>query len=656
MKSVKRVLSLFLTFLLISLSALPAVAAKEQLTFLIVSGSRNNSALVKTVTLAAAEFIDAGFSVAVVSDTSVPVSGAVLIKQTEGLGEEGYVIETDGNINLYYSEEGYSSYYGGASFNGLLYGLRSILKMKLSGGVTDERFSPDTKERTVMLDIARKFYTIDWIKNFIRQMSWMGYNSLELHMTEEQGARCNIWRDAAGNSVPDCNGNDFSFMIGYSDVSWNTDYRDPAAAYFYNRNELADIVSWAKEYHIEIIPSVDFPGHSYNLINRFENMYSSSEFSFNYDGYTFSGTAPISASGSNGACIDVSSQFARALSFAITDAYAAFFRRFGCSKFNIGGDEVSVNDENWVTYASERGGYSQGDAFIIYMNSLADIVKARGYRARAFNDYFDSVSASVSVSPSLEMVCWSTPPGTYGGRTMYNALVGYTYYVLRNNSSAGDARSETNTHWWFNHASAERIYSGCGGCGYGGCQVSGGWNPTLFRNYNSSYGPTVTGSQLGGGYFLIWGDWAGWDTEENMWMRNDGYNLIDRMWANIAKMLDSDADSSLSFGAYSAKVSAYRFFPGFSSPSVASTVAVGYAQAMRSDYASRTFLEWDADSDGSVTVADARLIMRAAENPETTNIVLACCDPDGNGRISASDAEKAFATAVGLVLPVLNTR
>ncbi len=71
----------------------------------------------------------------------------------------------------------------------------------------------------------------------------------------------------------------------------------------------------------------------------------------------------------------------------------------------------------------------------------------------------------------------------------------------------------------------------------------------------------ITGKSLGGGYFLIWGDWAGWDSESNIVRRNDDLNVIDRMWASIAKMNDFDCEKNQSYSAFKNSVSAVRFSP-----------------------------------------------------------------------------------------------
>lgn len=532
-------------------------------------------------------------------------SGDIILLQDATLPEEGYRLDiTADSITVRYAAGEAQSYYGGeGSHNGLLYGLQAM--MRLFDGSTADCCTvidaPDTKERTVQLDIGRKYWTMNWIKNFIDEMSWMGYNALDLHLTEDQGCRANIWRDNEGTPVSDCNGNDFGWMIGYHGVSWNQDYHDPNADRFYSRDDLTELVEYAKSRHIEIIPAVDYPTHADCLIAKYQANFVDTgiDFSFRYHDTLYSGHAPLQ--GGNNATINVADDYARNLTFAVTQAYADFFGSFGCSKFNIGGDEVSGASYRWADsdFNLSNGGSSGNykDAYVIYMNRLAAVLKAErygsdlhGYRVRAWNDslfgtgYYCylpdgtrpqyTAAATVAVDPDIE-VCFWTAVSTHRspselaaeGRTVYNCINWYTYYVLRYNSTYGDARDDSCLQWTFNHGCAQRLYAGCGNaCAYS-CRHTGGWSPADFNGCTDDCftDQFVTDSALGGGYFLIWGDWAGLDTEESIWTRTDSYGLLDRMWANAAKQWNWDAELSVNYADFASLTARHRTFPGFTS-------------------------------------------------------------------------------------------
>ena len=531
-------------------------------------------------------------------------TGDLVIRENTGLANEQFRLSvTAENATIEYTPGDVMSFYNGeGNYNSLLYGFHALLKLfngNQVGACTVED-QPDTKERTVQLDIGRKYWSVEWIKNLIDEMSWMGYNAMDLHMTEDQGIRANIWRDSSGNVVLDANGNDFSWMIGYNVVSWNTTYTDPNANKFYNRDELTEIVNYAKSRHIEIIPAVDYPTHADCLIAKYASNYGSSNFTFYFNGQSYTKSGSL-ADGTT-QTINIPDDYTRNMTFAITDAYAQFFAQFGCSKFNIGGDEVAGASSSWASssFNKSNGGSNVKDAYVIYINQLAAMLQQNtygsdnhSYRVRAWNDalfgngFYLSGSwtpygydATVSVNKDIDVLFWTalskhTSPNTLAGqgRKVYNCVNWYTYYVFRNNDTYGDARDDKNLQWTFNHGNAQFVYSGCsGGCVYGSsCQHKGGWYPGDFNGCTSDCYVSSqyrTDDQLGGGYFLLWGDWAGWDTEDNIWNRTDNYGLIDRMWSNAAKMWKWNMDSNLdysSFKALTAQTGGIRFFPGFTS-------------------------------------------------------------------------------------------
>lgn len=580
----------------------------------VVSTSAPTGQFAKTLQLIASQF--AAKSVPTATPMSIvygPAASArdgdLIVQADNSLSGEAYRIEiTSSNATIYFTAGAANLFYGGeGSYNSLLYGGNTLLKLFITNGsstvscctISD---APDTAERTLQLDIARKYWTVDWVKNLIREASWMGYNTLDLHMTEDQGYRANIWRDRNGNTVLDCNGNDFNWAMGGNIVSWNKSYYDTTNG-IYSRDDLIEIIECAKEYHIEIIPAVDFPTHADALIAKFNSNFvnTGTNFSFQFDGKTYTGRSSLSVDTTQ--TINIVDDYARNLAFAVTQAYADFFADYGCTKFNIGADEVAGASRSWATasYTTQHGGSIAKDAYVIFINELAGILQRNAYgadnhnyRVRAFNDclfgtgfYFygsytpDRTQATIAVNPDIDVLFWTasgyhTSPSTLAaqGRTVYNCINWYTYYVLRYDTAnnTGEARSDNCTQWTFNHASPERIYSGCGrGCKYGSNCSGEGWNPTKFWGCTTGeYRETVT-TNLGGGYFLVWGDWAGWDDQTSIWnsdgsTSNNGsanYNLIKRMWSNAAKQWSWSVDSKLSFSDFSTYREAVRHYPGF---------------------------------------------------------------------------------------------
>lgn len=544
----------------------------ESIGNIIIASADENERVCETVELAIEMFNSSGVlkgkTVSLADVSGGKHTGDIILIENGDIPDEEYRrIITGSNVYVYYNPAG--------GCRGLLYGLQDILKLCISSAdgqlkCGESNFSPETKERVLMLDCARKCWSVGWIKNLITEMSWMGFNTLELHLTEDQGIRANIWRDKNGKPVPDCNGNDFSALCGGTIVSWNEDYHEDTGAE-YSRDDIIEIIKWAERLHIDIIPSVDFPGHSKNLVIRCEEEVKNG-FEFNYNGqkYSASPDEKISAEGSKSNTIDVSSDFARNLSYAVMQAYAAFFKEYGCDRFDIASDEVSVDDDSWAEYAEANGGSTMFDGYVIYVNSLCDILKDMGYTVRANNDFLYSEKSNIPIDKELQICYWKPTDSYYGsaeylvseGRTVFNCVESYCYYVLRQSKSGYDARSPKCGWWDFHHSTAKRVFSGCGGqCGFSSCNEPGGWNPSKMWAFDSDNKTKVTDGCLGGGYMYIWGDWAGWDTEENLFYRQDELGLVGRMWAISSKMLDWDADKAMSWDEFEDYIDKIEYSP-----------------------------------------------------------------------------------------------
>ena len=133
-------------------------------------------------------------------DTQMLRAGDILVQlvaDDPNIGAEGYKIEV-GSYATVTAEDA----------RGLLYGLNMLQKHFRNGNNNSIKGfttydTPDTKERTVQLDCARKYFTVEYICNFIKEASWMGYNTLQLHFSEDGGFRADLWDDSlCGRSLP----------------------------------------------------------------------------------------------------------------------------------------------------------------------------------------------------------------------------------------------------------------------------------------------------------------------------------------------------------------------------------------------------------------------------------------------------------------------
>ena len=159
-----------------------------------------------------------------------------------------------------------------ATTAGCWYGLQTIKKLlpaNVMAGVADETVTeyalpfvdiddaPRFAYRGFMLDVSRHFFDVAEVKRMIDMMAAYKLNRFHWHLTDDQGWRVEIKKyprlTSVGSIAPD------AYIVDrqYGSYWLNSAY----GPYFYTQDELRDVVAYAAERHIEVIPEIDMPGH-----------------------------------------------------------------------------------------------------------------------------------------------------------------------------------------------------------------------------------------------------------------------------------------------------------------------------------------------------------------------------------------------------------
>src|SRR5690606_32859912 len=105
-----------------------------------------------------------------------------------------------------------------------------------------------------MLDVARSFLPLDYLKAHIDRMALFKLNRLHLHLSDDQGWRVEI------KQYPR-----LAEIGGASAV-------DGGRSGFYTQQELKDLVAYAQARQITIIPEIDLPGHTQAMIAAYNEL------------------------------------------------------------------------------------------------------------------------------------------------------------------------------------------------------------------------------------------------------------------------------------------------------------------------------------------------------------------------------------------------
>jgi hexosaminidase len=188
------------------------------------------------------------------------------------LGKEGYVIdmqkdkiviEANENAGFFYATQtllqyfklnpnGYSKTMDSHEDTKLVFASRTAAK------ITDyPRFSYRGKH----LDVSRHFFTIDELKIYIDLLAYNKINYFHWHLTDDQGWRIEIKKYPLLTQIASCRE---QTLIGHygDNPAGQEKYDNKEYCAFYTQQQVKELIAYAAERYITIIPEIEMPGHS----------------------------------------------------------------------------------------------------------------------------------------------------------------------------------------------------------------------------------------------------------------------------------------------------------------------------------------------------------------------------------------------------------
>lgn len=217
--------------------------------------------------------VPTGYSFDVVKGNNVPSGNIYLttVGGDEALGDEGYkvTVNSDGVKILAYKPEGLFR---------AVQTLRQLLpadieKNSLVNGVewsmpyTEINDKPEYSYRGTMLDVARHFFSVDQVKRYIDNAAQYKINKFHFHLSDDQGWRLQL-KGTIGEEQEDLNK---LIEIG----AQSSVYGDKGG--YYTQEEFKEIVEYANERYIEVIPEFDMPGHTWAALVSLNYLNSTSD-------------------------------------------------------------------------------------------------------------------------------------------------------------------------------------------------------------------------------------------------------------------------------------------------------------------------------------------------------------------------------------------
>ena len=259
---------------------------------------------------------------------------------------------------------------------GIFYGIQSLRQLiKSEAGkwiipkltITDY---PALSWRSFMLDEGRYFKGEKVVKQILDEMALLKMNVFQWHLTDDQGWRIEIKKYPRLTEI--------GAFRDSTQMEWYESHHYDGKPHggFYTQTQIRNIIKYASERHITIIPEIEMPGHSAAAIAAYPWLSATGKeikvpcnFGVQYD--VFNVTDP------------------KVLNF-LNDVIDEVTALFSSGILHIGGDEVRYDQWNASSsvqkFIQEKGFSSASDIQVWFTNQMSKVIAQKGWRMMGWND------------------------------------------------------------------------------------------------------------------------------------------------------------------------------------------------------------------------------------------------------------------------------
>jgi len=179
-----------------------------------------------------------------------PGNAISLILADRGLGEEGYELVVKKSGILITAKTSQGIFYGLQSVRQLLppqiESSERVEGLQLLVPLVQIKDRPSYAWRGLMLDESRHFFGKAYVKKLLDQMALLKMNVFHWHLTDAPGWRLEVKK--------------YPKLTSVGGIGNHSDPNAPAA--YYTQNDVREIIAYATERHIQVLPEIDMPGHA----------------------------------------------------------------------------------------------------------------------------------------------------------------------------------------------------------------------------------------------------------------------------------------------------------------------------------------------------------------------------------------------------------
>lgn len=366
--------------------------------------------------------------------TATTGTGNITVGTNAALGAEAYnltvtptgvTIDAATDAGLYYAFQSVKKLLpanvalGIAGESGVVYELPEVT-------INDE---PRFEYRGFMLDVSRHFFDADEVKKMMDIMAVYKMNRFHWHLTDDQGWRLPVpkWPKLTVEGATNKNVLRSDFENGAGGRQWRDGENVIYGPYAYTPEEIKDIVAYAKERHIEIIPEIDMPGHMIAAIHAYPELSTSDS----YDHVMWN------SGGVSQDVLDVSNP--RVIEF-VKDVVDVLAEYFPYETIHLGGDECPTTawekSESCKALKEEKGYSSFTQLQSNFFKEIADYAKTEyGKNVCAWNEIITAGGADMNIVNSVKPIvfCWTGGWNQAQNNGLKHVYTGFNggYYINR---------------------------------------------------------------------------------------------------------------------------------------------------------------------------------------------------------------------------------
>ncbi len=272
----------------------------------------------------------------------------------------------------------------GKDESGVFYGVQSLRQLLFQGDLTLPEIYikdwPRFSYRGFMLDCGRYFFTKDAVKVFLEMMALHKLNTFHWHLSDDQGFRAQVLEKL--------------LLTEIGSYRSNTNYNSLKHEGYYTVEDMKEIVDYAHNLCIRVIPEIDTPGHTVAMIAAYPEL------------SCFDRELKVATSWGvkyDVLCVGKESTFE-----FMQKVFDELLETFTDGTFHLGGDEVPTERWKLCPHCRKRmedeGFKDESELHRYYLDRIGEYLKNKGVKAVMWNDRLKDKMVSRDIAWQL----WDT--------------------------------------------------------------------------------------------------------------------------------------------------------------------------------------------------------------------------------------------------------